>query len=224
MKPTERITLLRQRHVHAATRGAKGLIHLRRIQHVEVARGEAELRRQGYHLHVVQDPMRTNFCPYKHESVAVISCLIRSANPTEPVCYGCPTAMEFAKFRGHLQEHDVRKSPADWQPRTQGKYINGTLMQVPYDPWVYLRVELPNGDVLFFKRYADGLVEPDYAARPDNNRDTHWWGLRAEDQAPLPSHLPPEVAAQLASKADAKRSSMTRGGDKPTTKKPKKGK
>lgn len=219
MKPEDRIDLLRRRHVEAAKAGLAGRINLRRIMHVEVAQGEERMRKKGIKLHVIQNTTKTNYCPFLKRDMPLIVCLCRSVNYTERVCFGCERPMEWARGGGHLKDHDARMRPRDYQPTTMGKYVDGALTNVTQDPYAYLRVELPSGDVLWFKRYADGLVEPDYGARPNNEEPGRWWQPGPNDMAPLNSTLDEEDLKARLDAAERERTRLYRGAEPKETKK-----
>lgn len=227
MKAYDRIEELRRRHVAAVKRGIVGRIELRRIQHVEVALGEQRMRARGYKLHVIQNNNKHNFCPFLRREVPLISCMSRSVNHTEKVCFRCERPMEWAKASGALQEHDFRASEDQWAPHEVGRYVNGALVTTVEEPFAYQRVETPAGDVFFFKRYADGLVEPDYSSRPNQEAQTRWWNLGPDDMAPLTSSLPRDEVEQRAAAAERERTRLLRGatsepkGDDEAAEKPK---
>jgi hypothetical protein len=193
-----RINELRRRHVAALEDGTKGRMSLMREMHTEFARSEAALRARGTKLQILRDPQSTNWCPYFRRSVMLISCMVQSVNITETTCFGCAYPMEWAKKGAKLVEFDYRRSPEDWQPRQIGRYIQTprkdggtttTLQAVTVEPFAYQRVEEPNGDVYWFKRYLWGQVELDYAAHQDRSRPTRWWELGPDDMAPPQSSL-----------------------------------
>jgi len=216
----KRIEELRSRHVAAVEGGTEGRIELMRQQHLEHARSEAALRARGVKLHVVREQNTANQCPFYHQPKPLITCLSRSTNHTEPVCFGCPYPMEWASVKGSLVDYDHRTRPEQYTPYKMIRYINGAPTPVEHEPFVYMRVEEPNGDIWWFMRFLHGQVSPDYGAMMDHSRnDTRWWDLGASDMAPPQSSLPPEEVEAKREAADKKRRSM----NKPSVKKKAKG-
>lgn len=206
----KRIEELRIRHVAAVEGGTEGRMMLMRQQHMEHARSEADLRAQGVKLHVVRDFNVTNQCPFYRQPKAIITCLSRSTNHTEAVCFGCPYPMEWATVRNLLLTHDVRTHESQWRPYKMIRYINGVPTPVEYEPYVYMRAEERNGDVWWFKRYLHGQVTPDYSGMMDYSRDTRWWDLGPSDMAPRQSSLPPEEIEAKREAAEKKRSALNK--------------
>lgn len=197
----KRIEELKRRHVEAAEGGTEGRMALMRQQHVEYAQSEAKLRARGVKLHVLYDQDQANFCPFYGATKFLITCLVRATNHTEPVCFGCSYPDEWAAKGGNLRESDYRRAESDWKPYKMVRYIGGTPTLVEYEPYVYCRVEEPDGEVWWFKRFMHGQVELDHGAHMDHGRgDTRWWDLGRADSAPRRNTM---TSLELEHKKDA---------------------
>lgn len=213
MKPSEKIAALRLKHVDAASqKHIQGRLNVVREQHVRVAKVEHEMRSGGVRLHVMQESNVYNACPYLKRSVPLTTCLMHAVNYTQKICFGCEIPDEIAAMKNLLQEHDVRTDPRQWTPYFLSTYVDGKLEARLREPFAHLRVELPNGDVFWLRRFKDGLTDLNlYSRLNEESSDVHWWAPRREDAAPPNSSLSAEELRLRLHNAEAARRRLSSG-------------